>query len=96
MHTPAAQRWRPIVRRARQSGVSIREFARQNGINEHTLSWWNWRLGANFDETTFVELAVAHEERSRPLLRVHLGSAWVDVDAASDLALLRRLVEALS
>ena len=60
MHTsPAARRWEPIVQRARQSGTSIRSFARQHGINENTLAWWNWRLGDDLGGSAFVEVTVA-------------------------------------
>jgi hypothetical protein len=69
---------------------------RQRGINEHTLSWWNWRFGAGFEEADIVEITVAEitvaEAPSRPV-RVHLGRAWVDIDRASDIARLRRIEE---
>jgi hypothetical protein len=94
MHTPAARRWEPVVRRARQSGVSIRAFARQHGINESTLAWWNWRFGDDLAERAFVEVSVG-DGSCRPL-QIHVGGARVEVGADSDLALLRRVVEALS
>jgi len=92
MPTPAERHWQPIVRRARASGVSIRAFARQQGFNENTLAWWSWRLG-DLGDSAFVEVAVVEEARP---LRLHVGAVRVDVDARSDLALLRRVVEALS
>ena len=96
MHTPAALRWRPIVRRARRSGTSMREFAAQNGINPSTLAWWNWRLRDNLaeSESAFVEVVVSREE-VRPL-RLHVGAVRLDVDADTDLGLLRRVIEALA
>ena len=94
MNTPAAHYWRPIVRRARDSGYSIRAFARQNGFNEHTLAWWSWRLGRDLGESAFVEVAIAVEPGD--FLRVHVGAVQVEVRANSDLGLLRRVVEALS
>jgi transposase-like protein len=94
MSTPAALRWEPIVRRARESGLSMRAYARQHGINERTLTWWNWRLGEELTASEFVEVEVA--EPSGPLLRLQLGPVQVDVDDQTDLALLRRVVEALS
>ncbi len=93
MPTPGEQHWQPIVRRARRSGGSIRAFARQHGFNENTLAWWSWRLGDRGD-SAFIEVAVG-PEAARPL-RLHVGGVHVDVDTSSDLALLRRLVEALS
>ena len=95
MHTPAARHWGPIVRRARDSGLSIRAFARQNGFNENTLAWWSWRLGEERVASSFVEVDIEDEEPT-DFLHVHVGGVRVDVRADSDLALLRRVVEALS
>jgi len=94
MNTLAAQRWRPIVEQARRSSLSIRAFARENGINPNTLAWWNWRLGKEAPEPAFLEVVVAPRE-ARPL-RMHIGPVEVEVDADTDLGLLRRLVEALT
>lgn len=91
MATPAELRWEPIVRQARRSGASIRAYAREHGINENTLAWWNWRLGDR-DNDVFVEVTVA---KPRPIL-VHVGPALVEVDHETDLGLLRQVVEALS
>jgi transposase-like protein len=67
MATPAELRWEPIVRQARRSGASIRAYAREHGINENTLAWWNWRFG-DLDEPVFVE--VDHETDLGLLRRV--------------------------
>jgi transposase-like protein len=93
MPTPAERRWEPIVRRARRSGTSIRAYAREHGINENTLAWWNWRFGDGLDDSGFVEVTVV--EPCRPL-HVHVGPARLEVDRETDLALLRQVVEALS
>lgn len=97
MPTPAERRWEPIVRRARRSGASVRAYAREHGINENTLAWWNWRFGNRLDDAEFVEVTVevtvAHS--CRPL-RLHVGPVQVEVDRETDLALLRQIVEALS
>ena len=93
MPTPAECRWEPIVRRARRSGISIRSYAREHGINENTLAWWNWRLGDLLGDSAFVEVTV--EEPRRPL-RLHVGPVLVEVDHGTDLSLLRQVVEALT
>jgi transposase-like protein len=93
MSTPATLHWEPIVRRARQSGLSMRAYARQHGINASTLAWWNWRFGDDLAEPAFVEVMVGDP---RPLLRLQVGPVQVDVDDETDLVLLRRVVEALS
>ncbi len=38
--------WSKRVERWRESGLSIKEFARELGINAHTLAGWRWRLRA--------------------------------------------------
>ena len=93
MSTPAERRWEPIIRCARQSGLSIRAYAREHGFNENTLAWWNWRLGGDLDDAVFVEAVVADPHRP---LRLHLGSVHVEIDRDTDLALLRQVVEVLS
>ena len=93
MPTPAELRWEPIVRRARRSGVPIRAYAREHGINENTLAWWNWRLGDDLEEHAFVEVTMAEPRRA---LRLCVGAVQVEVDRATDLVLLRQVVEALS
>lgn len=103
MSTPAERRWAPIVRKARRSGLSLRDYARKHDINEHTLLSWNTRLGDRvnddafaqdgFVEVTVTQVAVAEPP---PPLRLQLGRVCVDVDQRSDLALLRQVVEALS
>lgn len=98
MQTPAARRWFPIVQRARRSGLPIRAFARQNGINANTLAWWSWRFGVDgHDGSEFVDVEVDVEvESTVPPLWLHLGAVRIGIEAGTDLALLRRVIEALS
>ena len=94
MHTPAARKWRPIVQRARASGLSLRAYAQQNGFNPNTLAWWSSRLGHDPrpTEPAFLELVPA----APPPLTLLVGPARVLVDERTDLGLLRRVVEALA
>lgn len=92
MSTPAALKWRPIVDRARASGLSMRAYAQQNGVNANTLAWWNSRLPKHASQgTAFLELVTV----APPPLTLHVGDVRVVVDQRTDLALLRRVVEAL-
>jgi transposase-like protein len=103
MPQPAAERWRAIVWRARQSGQSMNAFARANGLNANTLAWWSWRIGADARsaspapllEPAFVE-AVLTAPGTGPRLHVQVGAARIEVDADTDLDLLRRVVGALT
>lgn len=95
MQTAAALKWRPIVERARASGLSMRVYAQQNGFNPNTLAWWNSRLARERRppaSPSFLELVPA----PAPGLAVYVGPARIPVDDDSDLRLLRRVVEALA
>jgi transposase-like protein len=37
--------WEPRVRRLRESGLTVAEFAAELGVNPKTLTYWKWRLG---------------------------------------------------
>jgi hypothetical protein len=41
----AREKWRGLVRRWKESGLTCDGFAAQAGINAGTLSYWKWRLG---------------------------------------------------
>lgn len=103
MPTPAELRWEPIVRKARRSGLSLRDYARKHNINEHSLANWHTRLAdriadACAADAVFVEVTVTQVAAAEPAaaLRLQLGRVCVEVDQRSDLALLRQVVEALS
>lgn len=38
--------WAKRVERLRDSGLSVKQFASETGVNAHTLSWWRYQLGA--------------------------------------------------
>lgn len=94
MQSRAARRWSRLVTQAESSGLTTREFARSQDINPRTLTWWRWKLrqddGTGSD---FVEVAVDDDP---PVLQLVVGAALFEVDADTDLQLLRRVVEALS
>jgi len=93
MPTSAASRWEPVVRRARQSGLSIQVFARQHGLNAKKLARWDKHFVGEPLGRTFVEATVVEPARC---LHLRVGRAEVEVNAGTDLTLLRRVVEALS
>ena len=89
------------------SGLSCREFARQEGVHPKTLSWWKWkfeaegvklnrrrRLGA---PETFVELTEALVASSSDTDRMELvcGEVTVQVPDRFATAALDRVFEAL-
>lgn len=100
--TPAAARWSRIIDRHEASGLSIREFAWANDVHPGTLSWWRWQLGRTRGRrarSAFVELVVAEPQREEAdqsvVLTLNELGAHIVVEHETDLALLRRTLEAL-
>src|SRR4051794_32377521 len=54
--------WLKRVERWRESGLSVKEFARELGINAHTLAGWRWRLRAEDRSTPIRD---DHGDQSR-------------------------------
>lgn len=104
----APARWARILEDAEASELTQSAFARANGINPRTLSWWKWKLrqepepgGAEGDEhpvgVDFVEVLMAPAPPPQASMRVQLGDRAVHalVELDTDMTLLRRVVEAL-
>ena len=100
----ATARWSQIVERSHRSPLTLREFARREGVNPRTLAWWRWKLKQSPEGPSgFVEVQLmdpAPEPDERPVheggLVVEVGGAQIAVDSSSDLRLLRAVVEALA
>ena len=108
--TPAARRWSAILDDYESSGLSQRAFAKERGINPSTLAAWRSKLGrsstSRTDRAAFTELVV-EESRTAPevegpesssspvVIRLVDRPAEVVVQDDTDLALLRRVVDAL-
>ena len=111
MPTPAQIRWSVIVDDLEASGLTARAFARARGLNVNTLAWWRARIRREPIQrppTTprFAELTVSEAKppprredtrREPPALILSLDAygARLRVDAATDLTLLRGVLEAL-
>ncbi len=50
MERESREIWEKRVERWRDSGLSVKEFAREVGVNPHTLAGWRWRLKAESSE----------------------------------------------
>jgi hypothetical protein len=46
MERESREVWAKRVERWKDSELSAKDFASEVGINEHSLKWWRWRLGA--------------------------------------------------
>ncbi len=106
--SPAVARWSQIVDRSHRTPLSLREFAHREDVNPNTLAWWRWKLRGEQGATTggFAEVVVVEPEPDRGnephgvggglIVIVQVGTARVEVDASSDLQLLRAVVEVLA
>jgi transposase-like protein len=56
--------WAKRVERWRDSGLSVKEFARELGVNHHTLAGWRYRLGAEEQSTATSKHAGESTPRS--------------------------------
>ena len=105
--TPAARRWSTLIDEQEASGQTVRAFAATRGVNAQTLSWWRCRLGRSktqrppkptpkpvaFDEVS-VAATVAHDVDGTVVIGLENLDAHIVVDHATDLDLLRRVLEA--
>lgn len=104
------ERWSRLLERYEASGQSLREFAASVDVSPKTLAWWRRQLerpASGFIEvglspTPTVSPAPSAPEPAAPTskappLAVELVSRGlrIEVPAGSDLAWLRRVVEAL-
>ena len=102
--TPAAARWQALIDEYEASGLSARQFATERGVHPNTFAWWRSRIrnGVVSSEARqparFVELSVVSDVQvAGGGFVVHLDrlSATLRIDAATDLRLVRALLEAL-
>jgi len=78
-----AKRWghaeaRAVLKRAEQSGMNDREFAKREGLDPQRIWWWRRRLGCprmKAEEVAFVEVRSKDEAPQPPqVLEVRLGN----------------------
>lgn len=104
------ERWSRLLERYEASGQSLREFAASVDVNPKTLAWWRRQLQGPVPGFIEVGLSSAPTvspspsapepsapSSDTPRLAVELVSRGlrIEVPAGTDLAWLRRVVEAL-
>lgn len=87
-----------LVVRWRASGLSIADFSREMGLPVKQVQRWMWRFGkrpsAGSEAASASGFAAVVMSGTGIRIRV-AGGAAVEVDPVFDVALLRRVVEAL-
>jgi hypothetical protein len=100
--TPAARQWRALVEEHAASGLTNKAFAAEKNVNPRTLAWWRSKL-KHADTTPqlparqpmFTEAVVDRGDLT-VVLALESFDAHIVVDHDTDLALLRRLLEAVA
>ena len=90
------QRWRALVTDLQRSGLPIREFAARRDVNPKTLAWWRTKLVRAPATPTFVEVRLAPAAPTVLRLSFTTLPMSLEVPVGTDLAWLRRVVEALT
>ena len=91
------QEWSQIIQAGQNSGLSKREFCRQNGISERQYYYWLKKLRETVAETASPHLVhlEAPVPQSEGILRIQIGQADlrlpVNTDAEAVAAILRAL-----
>jgi putative transposase len=76
------QTWRDLVERQGQSGLSVQEFCRREGVKAWSLYRWRSRLRARGQATTapatpFIDLGALESGHERCEVRIELGGGVV-------------------
>lgn len=90
------QEWAQIHQRCKESGLSNREFCRQNGIAEKTFYYWLKKLRETVINNQ-PELVALPEGRNSAddMIRIRFGSASLELPAKTDAAAIASLLQAL-
>ncbi len=99
MRSETRETWAARVGKWRASGLTAREFAQREGLNESTLRWWSSRLGRDVRSVavsplTFVEMTGA--ARPEPIDVVLTSGVRLRVPQDCDAAVLDRLLDVLA
>lgn len=91
-HEVRRQQWSVVMRERRESGLTIRDFCRERGINEKTFYYWQRKLRESVCENlavrqetamapvpSFAEVRMLAESPGKDAIRVRLGDAEVEI-----------------
>ncbi len=106
MERKSREVWTKRVERWQDSGLSVKEFAREVGVNPHTLAGWRWRLKATASAPAKASelcaqavpqvavddfVEIVRQQPSDERIEVVMRSTTVRVPAKFDADALRRL-----
>ena len=105
-HQARLQEWAAQIQNCRSSGLPVRAWCRQEGINASTYYRWEWELLTAADQAPYSAVpAVTFAELPEPkkmsrnvaerCATLHIGKASLDIYPGCDAEQLRLLVELL-
>lgn len=92
------QYWEKRIKFWQESGLTQKEFCRQNNLRDNQLTYWKKRfIKPETKPVTFIELQVAGRVRSldsrRSAIRLNIGDEYqVEVDPGFDADVLKQVV----
>lgn len=90
------QQWGQIVQQCRESGMSNRDFCRQNGITEKTYYYWLRKLrmaAAGKDSPRLVELE--KPDSARDMIHIRFRDAEMTLPAGTDADAITAILHSL-
>ena len=90
------QQWRQIVQQCRESGLSNRDFCRQNGITEKTYYYWLRKLrmaAAGKDSPRIVELE--RQDSGGDMICIRFRNAEMTLPAGTDADAITAILRSL-
>ena len=90
------QEWTGVYQRCKESGLTNREFCRQNGIAEKTFYYWLKKLRERSLEQHQPQLVALPEVgETSSMIRIRFGKAVLDLPAGTDADAIAVLLQAL-
>lgn len=89
--------WSQIIQAVQNSGLSKREFCRQNGISERQYYYWLKKLREAVTETAPPHLVHLEESapKSEDILRIQIGQADLRLPVNTDMEAVAAILRAL-
>ena len=96
-----AVRWWKHVEAYKASGLTRKEYCRENRLNIHQLDYWRKKLNRapkappTKNENGFVQVQVDDEKQPGSSINLRIGQIVVEVDAGFDPAHLKNVLRVL-
>ena len=88
--------WTQIHQRCKESGLSNREYCRQNGISEKTFYYWLRKLREAAIDKQPELVALPEGDRSADdMIYIRFGAAVLELPAKTDAGAIASLLQAL-